>query len=427
LPLIAAMGLSASALGVLAVDPATNVTVGIQPSGIAAGDFDGDNDTDLATTVDNADDVVVLFNDGSGGYTLGANSNLPASSSPQDVVAGRLDADAIMDLAIAVRDPAGSVIIMLGNGNGTFSISSTIAVGDRPRGLSIADIDGDNDLDLAVANRDSASASVLTNDGSGNFSVQTMAVGGESRATALGDFDGDTDLDLAVTNSDNRSVEIFENSGGTFTFSTTLFVNPTVRPDGIAAADLDGDMIDDDLAVATSDMTLGINQVAVFLSGPGGFTGPTAFDTNGTNTSDVIAADLDCDSVLDLIASNSDSSNISLLPGLGGGAYGAAMLRSTGTTPGRPVASDFDADGDPDLAVENRDSDDVSVLMNQSCKPAEPCPWDIDGDGMVSVTDFLELLAAWGPNPGHPADIDGDGTVGVTDFLQLLANWGGCP
>jgi hypothetical protein len=46
---------------------------------------------------------------------------------------------------------------------------------------------------------------------------------------------------------------------------------------------------------------------------------------------------------------------------------------------------------------------------------------------MVSVTDFLELLAAWGPNPGHPADIDGDGTVGVTDFLQLLANWGGCP
>jgi hypothetical protein len=33
----------------------------------------------------------------------------------------------------------------------------------------------------------------------------------------------------------------------------------------------------------------------------------------------------------------------------------------------------------------------------------------------------------WGPNPGDPADFDGDGVVGVTDFLQLLAHWGPCP
>ena len=31
---------------------------------------------------------------------------------------------------------------------------------------------------------------------------------------------------------------------------------------------------------------------------------------------------------------------------------------------------------------------------------------------------------AW--NPGHPADFDGDGFVGITDFLELLANWGPC-
>ncbi|MHC4209730.1 MAG: GC-type dockerin domain-anchored protein [Planctomycetota bacterium] len=55
------------------------------------------------------------------------------------------------------------------------------------------------------------------------------------------------------------------------------------------------------------------------------------------------------------------------------------------------------------------------------------CPADIDGDGEVGVVDFLALLAAWGPNPGHPADIDGDGEVGVVDFLALLAAWGPCP
>jgi hypothetical protein len=62
------------------------------------------------------------------------------------------------------------------------------------------------------------------------------------------------------------------------------------------------------------------------------------------------------------------------------------------------------------------------------CAGLEPdCPGDIDGDGTVGVTDFLEILAAWGPNPGHPADLDGDDVVGVTDFLELLALWGPCP
>ena len=41
--------------------------------------------------------------------------------------------------------------------------------------------------------------------------------------------------------------------------------------------------------------------------------------------------------------------------------------------------------------------------------------------------DFLALLAAWGPNPGHPADLNGDDVVDTVDFLELLANWGVCP
>ncbi len=54
------------------------------------------------------------------------------------------------------------------------------------------------------------------------------------------------------------------------------------------------------------------------------------------------------------------------------------------------------------------------------------CPWDLNGSGDVGINDFLDLLAAWGPNPGHPADFDDDGFVGITDFLALLAAWGPC-
>jgi Dockerin type I domain len=65
-------------------------------------------------------------------------------------------------------------------------------------------------------------------------------------------------------------------------------------------------------------------------------------------------------------------------------------------------------------------------IQTLTCEAAA-CPWDVDSSGSVDVTDFLALLAAWGPNPGNPADFNGDNVVDVTDFLALLANWGGCP
>ncbi len=64
---------------------------------------------------------------------------------------------------------------------------------------------------------------------------------------------------------------------------------------------------------------------------------------------------------------------------------------------------------------------DVSAIIGVVCSA------DIDGDLNVGVPDLLALLAAWGPNAGHPADLDGDGVVAVPDLLTLLAAWGPCP
>jgi hypothetical protein len=58
--------------------------------------------------------------------------------------------------------------------------------------------------------------------------------------------------------------------------------------------------------------------------------------------------------------------------------------------------------------------------------PLGGCP-DFDDDGQVGVTDFLAVLAAWGPCAACPEDLDGDGTVGITDFLEVLEAWGVCP
>ena len=55
------------------------------------------------------------------------------------------------------------------------------------------------------------------------------------------------------------------------------------------------------------------------------------------------------------------------------------------------------------------------------------CIWDCQAEpnGQVDISDFLALLAQWGQD-NAPCDFDGDG-VSVTDFLELLANFGPCP
>ncbi len=64
-------------------------------------------------------------------------------------------------------------------------------------------------------------------------------------------------------------------------------------------------------------------------------------------------------------------------------------------------------------------------VMSFDCEsgPGPGDPADVDGDGIVGITDLLAILAAWGPCNACPADVDGDGTVGITDLLAVLAAW----
>jgi hypothetical protein len=69
---------------------------------------------------------------------------------------------------------------------------------------------------------------------------------------------------------------------------------------------------------------------------------------------------------------------------------------------------------------------DAVTISADELACVDPCPADVNGDGIVNVEDFLQLLAAWG-SAGGPADVNGDGIVNVEDFLLLLGAWGDCP
>jgi hypothetical protein len=53
------------------------------------------------------------------------------------------------------------------------------------------------------------------------------------------------------------------------------------------------------------------------------------------------------------------------------------------------------------------------------------CPGDLDGDGIIGVSDTLDMLANFGCiGAGCVGDIDGDTIVGVSDILELLSAFG---
>ncbi len=78
------------------------------------------------------------------------------------------------------------------------------------------------------------------------------------------------------------------------------------------------------------------------------------------------------------------------------------------------------------LRVSGVDGTHGTYILEMSCDEGPACPGDADGDNNVGITDFLLVLANWGPDPGGPPDFDGDGIVGINDFLFVLANWGPC-
>lgn len=93
------------------------------------------------------------------------------------------------------------------------------------------------------------------------------------------------------------------------------------------------------------------------------------------------------------------------------------------------AADPADLDGDGILAEPTPLDLDLAARVLDGVVDAgayEQCRYDLDGNGVVGISDLAELLGAWGTSPDGPPDFDGDGIVGISDFLELLGRWGGC-
>jgi hypothetical protein len=177
--------------------------VGIYPTSMAAGDFNGDGHLDLALA--NGDMVSILLGNGDG--TFEAAQNYATGAEPLAMAVGDFDGDGRLDLAVA--NFGGTVNVLLGNGDSTFHAARSYAVGGRCSSVALGDFDGDGHLDLAVnndnywsANQAPDTVSVLLGNGDGTFqAAQNYATGPNPHALAVGDFNGDGFPELAVASS----------------------------------------------------------------------------------------------------------------------------------------------------------------------------------------------------------------------------------
>jgi hypothetical protein len=171
---------------------------GSDPHDVAVGDFDGDGDLDLVTSLHTPPRLSVLRNNGDGTFARPEFTDLPMAVTLQGVIAPDFDVDGLADIAV-ISEETGMLIILHNLGNANFSLIAQLNVGIGPTEIAVGDMDDDLDLDLAVSNTLGNTVAIVHNLGFGQFQlVQEIAVGLGPKALDFGRFFGSSVPDLAV-------------------------------------------------------------------------------------------------------------------------------------------------------------------------------------------------------------------------------------
>src|SRR5262245_63761271 len=123
-PLIALLLLIGSSAAVygqnqIAFDPAVNYTVGGKPEGGALADFNHDGQLDLVVSSDNPNKIEFFANLGNGTFGPPITRLTDNATGPEGLAAGQFNGDGELDLAVALFG-TNEVQLVFGDGTGHF-------------------------------------------------------------------------------------------------------------------------------------------------------------------------------------------------------------------------------------------------------------------------------------------------------------------
>ncbi|NNE30118.1 MAG: hypothetical protein HKN16_10810, partial [Saprospiraceae bacterium] len=271
----------------------------LQPSQAYGGDLNQDHYSDISIPTSNPEDLRVLLNDGTGHYQrmevfpleLGAELSTKGAD---------FNKDGALDLALL---PKGKNLgLLLGGNSSTFLTGNSVDASSSSGSFSIFDFDLDGDEDVALANTDRIT--LLTNDGTGNFSKSAFdprGIGESSICSGHANQDGIPDLFVGFSQSNQMGILLGNGKGG---FHPSGLVKLPASPSLIKAADFNGD--------GNTDVILASKTNNLFMvslgDGTGGYSEPTAYALQQAQSPSGIAiGDLDGDLDLDLVTSYSGS------------------------------------------------------------------------------------------------------------------------
>ncbi|HEY1657381.1 MAG TPA: FG-GAP-like repeat-containing protein [Candidatus Sulfotelmatobacter sp.] len=305
---------------------------------------------------------------------------------------GDVNGDGKLDLVMASQCAisncsAGVVTVLLGNGDGTYQTPVAYSVGGETEAVALADVNGDGKLDIvAVSYCDSdcssGVASVLLGNGDGTFqpAVSYNTGGAGAYSLVVADTNGDGKPDLLVVDACSSSSScsngllsvLLGNGDGTFQ-TAVLYASAAPSPQGIAAADFNGDgKVDVALVSGCNSENSCLNGVVSVLLGNGDGTFQTAngFSTIGEGSNSIAVGDVNGDGHQDILVSNNcvstsscNSSAIAVLLGNGDGTFqSGTQYSSGGLYPQSLALGDLNADGKLDVVVSNQCS------LNSECQ-----------------------------------------------------------
>ena len=376
--------------------------VGLVPTAIAVGDFNGDGKPDMAVanfggnTTDYEYSNTISILDGNGDGTFQPQYTIAAGNSPYDVISGDFNGDG-NDLAVT-DEGSNQVEVLLSNGNGTFA-KEKYPVGSKPTQIVSGDlITGDSNADLVVANYGSNTVSILLGNGNGTFQSQyTVAVGQDPHNIALADLTGNGNLDLIVSCPTPDKVKVLMGNGnGTFGAPQALPLGSSQVPESVVTGNFSGDGVPD-IAVALNYDNGGVQMI--LNNGNGTFAAGQRIDNSGGYPSSIEAVSMSNNSIPDLVVTsiNAESNVVQVFPNNGNGTFGDPVTSHIGQSPTFVISADLTGDGAPDLLVATVNNA-VDVVLNESqFATASNGVLTITGDesqNTISVTDNSGAVTA---------------------------------